>query len=77
MAKRKKSKKSSGNKEEWTEEQYEEYLAELYDMEFIAGYTEGGMPYGTFINEDKKKEKEKTENIDICSNTFEDDYLPF
>lgn len=35
----------------WTEEEYEEYLKAEYGMEFIAGFTEGGMPYGTFIGE--------------------------
>lgn len=44
--KRKKSKKHKNNKvERWTEEQY---LKGIYGMEFIAGFTEGGVPYGIF-----------------------------
>lgn len=32
----------------WTEKQYEEYMANLYGMECIIGFTENGMPYGIF-----------------------------
>lgn len=49
MSKRKKVKKTKNSKVEiWTEEQYEEYIAGLYGMEYIAGFTEGGIPYGVF-----------------------------
>jgi len=34
--------------EQWTEKQYEEYLANLYGMKYIIGFTENGMPYGNF-----------------------------
>jgi len=34
--------------EQWTEKQYEEYLANLYRMKCIIGFTENGMPYGIF-----------------------------
>lgn len=54
MGKKKKSKKHANNKiERWTEEQYEEYLKGLYGMEFIAGFTEGGVSYG-LIKEDSE-----------------------
>ena len=53
MGKKKKSKKDkSNNPEVWTEEQYEEYMKELYGMEFIAGFTENGVAYGTLIQDD-------------------------
>ena len=53
MSKNKKPKKSKNqNVDIWTEEEYDEYMKGLYGMEFIAGYTEDGMPYGTFINEE-------------------------
>jgi len=40
----KKIKKSKNSKvEKWTEEQYEGYLSALYGMEYIAGFTEGGV----------------------------------
>ena len=46
MRKRKIAKnKEFNNPEVWTEEQYEEYMKELYGMKFIAGYTESGVPY--------------------------------
>jgi len=42
MGKKKKSKKHINNNVEiWTEEQYEEYLQDIYGMEVIAGFTEG------------------------------------
>ena len=72
MAKRKKAKKTVVNVEVWTEEQYEEYMKELYDMEFIAGFTEGGVPYGIFNDDD--------DDIDITdgySNISDNDELPF
>ena len=34
--------------EQWTEKQYEEYLANLYGMKCIIGFTENGTPYGIF-----------------------------
>ena len=49
MSKSKKVKKTKKSKVEiWTEEEYEDYLAGLYGMEYIAGFTEGGIPYGVF-----------------------------
>ena len=70
MSKRKKSKKSSSSNEEvWTEELYEEYFQQIYCMDFIAGFTEGGVPYG--ILEDK--ENYKIGSRDIMDN----DDLPF
>lgn len=49
MSKSKKVKKTKKGKVAiWTEEQYEEYLAGLYGMEYIAGFTEVGISYGVF-----------------------------
>ena len=48
MSKKKTKKTKNGEVEIWTEEQYEEYLAGLYGMEYIAGFTKGGIPYGVF-----------------------------
>ena len=63
MRKKKKSKKHTNNKvERWTEEQSEEYLKGIYGMEFIAGFTESGVPYGIFEEDleiDKIDESEK------------------
>lgn len=66
MGKKKKSKKHTSNKiERWTEEQAEEYLKGIYGMEFIAGFTEGGVPYGIFEEEleiDVVEEYEKAQD---------------
>lgn len=66
MGKKKKVKKGTiNNVEVLTEEQYEEYIEGLYGMEFIAGFTENGVPYGLF-----------EEDIDECSGDS-DEELPF
>lgn len=57
MSRNRKSKKSKVKKDETrTEEEYEEYLTGLYGMDFIAGYTAGGIPYGSFMDEVDEKE---------------------
>lgn len=47
MPRKKRSTPNIGS-EQWTEKQYEEYLANLYGMKCIIGFTENGMPYGIF-----------------------------
>lgn len=75
MSKNNKSKKNkSNNIDVWTEEQYEEYLKGLYGMDFIAGYTENGLPYGTFIDEDNEGEEIITKDSSFDSS---DDKLTF
>lgn len=54
------------NNDVWSEEQFEQYIKELYGMDFIVGYTENGMPYGIFTDE---------ENSEI--NSSESEELPF
>ena len=74
MGKKKKSKKDkSNNAEVWTEEQYEEYMKELYGMDFIAGFTENGFPYGTFRDKDDVNEELIIRDISIDS----DEEIPF
>ncbi|MNN25484.1 hypothetical protein D3C81_1389590 [compost metagenome] len=64
MSKKRKSKrKNNDNLEVWSENQYEEYLKGVYGMEFIAGFTEGGVPYGLFYEEIETNIVEKSENI--------------
>jgi len=64
MSKNKNSKKSKFNDAEiWTEEQYEEYLKEIYGMDFIAGFTENGVPYGTFVDENNKNDELISQDI--------------
>ena len=74
MSKKKKSKKvKSDNADVWTEDQYEEYLMGLYGMEFIAGFTEGGAPYGIF-----KDDFEENGEIDLSEAPRDlDDEIPF
>lgn len=72
MSKKKKPDKHTKNHiEVFTEEQYEEYLEGLYDMEFIAGFTESGVPFGSFDEEETYTVK-KSDNYDES-----DDDLPF
>lgn len=75
MGKKKSKKDKSNNHEVWTEEQYEEYMKELYGMEFIAGFTENGVPYGTFIDEDEVEENDELIIREISIDS--DDELPF
>lgn len=73
MSKSKKGKKTKSSKVEiWTEEQYEDYLAGLYGMEYIAGFTEGGMPYGVFSEDLEVYDENKINDL----RDF-DDELPF
>lgn len=69
---RKSHKSTNSNAEVWTEEQYETYLKGIYGMDFIAGYTENGVPYGIFEDE---------ENTEFCSKVAtevsDDEELPF
>ncbi len=74
MSKNNKSKKNKFNNAEiWTEEQYEEYLKDIYGMDFIAGFTENGVPYGTFVDENNKDDELISQDISIDSN----DEVPF
>lgn len=70
--KRKYKRRTNDNLEVWSENQYEEYLKGVYGMEFIAGFTEGGVPYGLFYEEIETNIVEKSENI--CES---DDEIPF
>ena len=74
MSRNKKSKEDKCNNSElWTEDEYDEYMKDVYGMEFIAGYTENGVPYGTFIDEGKEHDKSLIREISNESN----DELPF
>jgi hypothetical protein len=73
MSKKKKSKKHANNNVEvWTEEQSEEYLKGIYGMEFIAGFTKSGVPYGLFNEEIETSIVEKLDNTNKPDNE-----LPF
>ena len=48
-------------------------MKELYEMEYIAGFIENGVPYGTFIDEDEENDELIIRDISIDS----DDELPF
>ena len=69
MSKNNKSKKNKFNNAEiWTEEQYEEYLKDIYGMDFIAGFTENGVPYGTVVDENNKDDELISQDISFDSN---------
>lgn len=73
MSKLNKVKKAKNSKvEKWTEEQYEEYLSGLYGMEYIAGFTEGGVPYGVF-----KKDLEECGGNNFNDSKEVNDEMPF
>ena len=61
------------NAEIWTEEQYEECLKGIYGMDLIAGFTENGVPYGTFVDENNKDDELISQDISFDSN----DEVPF
>lgn len=72
MSKNTKSKKNKFNNAEiWTEEQYEEYLKDIYGVDFIAGFTENGVPYGTFVDENNKDDELISQDISFDSNDEE------
>lgn len=48
---KRKSKNKKTNPHVMTEEEAEKYMMGHYNMSFIAGYTDGGVPYGTGIDE--------------------------
>ena len=49
------NKSSKNNTEMWKEEQNEEYMKELFGLDYIVGYTEGGVPYGIASDEDNEE----------------------
>lgn len=69
MAKKKKRKNKMIDSDVWTEEEYDEYMADLYGLEFIAGYTESGVPYGI-----AKEEESVSESI---IHDYNDEEIPF
>ena len=48
--------------EMWTEDHYEQYMQGIYGLEFIAGYTESGVPYGIPLVEDNEEIRLYTDN---------------
>lgn len=66
--KKKRNKNKNSITEIWTETEYDEYMAELYGFEYIAGYTDSGVPYGIAKNQESFS-KETYE--------YDDDEIPF
>lgn len=56
MAKSKKRNKKIRDSNIWTEDEYDEYMAELYGFEHIAGHTDSGVPYGSPIKDEQVSE---------------------
>lgn len=68
MIKKIRSKNSKCNNDEvLTEEQYEEYLKEIYGMDFITGFTESDIPYGIIKDEDNENDEIIIRDISIDS----------
>jgi hypothetical protein len=55
--------KNKKTTEVWTEEQYEEYMAGLYGLEYVAGFTEGGVPYGVSIDDNEQENFSDSEDL--------------
>lgn len=70
---KKSTKNQDNNTDVWTDEQYEEYLKNLYGIDFIVGYTENGVPYGAMIDENNEMDEPITKDSSLDSN----DELPF
>lgn len=70
MAKKKRrNRKKNISSEVWTEEQYDEYMRGLYGLDYIAGYTDSGVPYGI---------AEEDEQVDeFIVDDYNDDEIPF
>lgn len=66
-------KKKIKNVEIWTEEQYEEYMKGIHGMDFIAGFTENGVPFGLFDDESDKDDELIRQDISFDPS----DELPF
>ena len=48
-------------------------MKDIYGMDFIAGFTENGVPYGTFVDENNKDDELISQDISFDSN----DEVPF
>ena len=70
MSKKKRNKKSKKHKSDdiWTEEEYEKYIAGIYGLEHVAGFTDSGVPFGI------PEEEETVSKEHICDY---DDEIPF
>lgn len=65
------NKKKVSDKEVMTEEEYDEYMAELYGFDSIAGYTDGGVPFGISHEEIEETQANNNKQFDP------DDEIPF
>lgn len=68
---KKSTKNQDNNTDVWTDEQYEEYLKNSYGIDFIVGYTENGVPYGTMIDENNEMDELITKDSSLDSNDEE------
>lgn len=70
--------KQKKNSDVLTEEECDTYMAGLYNLEYIAGYTSGGVPYGASIIEEEwmgKESKIESGEEDIFDGGCDD--IPF
>jgi len=44
-----------GDLEVWLDHQYDDYMKDQYGMEYVAGFTESGVPYGVISKEENDK----------------------
>lgn len=69
--KKKNNKKKISDKELMTEEEYDEYMADLYGFDSIAGYTDGSVPFGVSHEEIEETQDNDNKQFDP------DDEIPF
>ena len=75
MAKRKSQKKRSN---EITEKEFEDYMKGLYNLDYIVGYTSGGVPYGSSLEDGLFTEKEvHAESEKECKGEIDYAEIPF
>lgn len=63
---------------EITEKEFEDYMKGLYNLDYIVGYTSGGMPYGSSLEDDLFPEKDVCEKSEKdCKDEIDYDEIPF
>ena len=68
---KKNSKKKINDKKVMTEEEYDEYMAGLYGLDSVVGYTDDGVPFG--VSDDEFEETKDNDNKPLDP----DDKIPF
>lgn len=71
MPKKKRGKNKDFSTEIRTEEEHDAYMTGIYGFEYLAGYTDSGLPYGIPIKQEEMNEQTYDYDDD------DDDEIPF